>query len=941
MKFLVTTLLLSVLFCLESTAQVGIGNTNPKSTLDITASNSATPANTDGILIPRINAFPVTAPTAAQNGMMVFLTTNSSFYFWKQSTTSWVNITGTGAEKIDDLSDGKSDNDGSQNGSSIFLGINAGVVDDLTNNQNVGIGFEALKVNTDGYSNAAVGYKSLTTNTSGLENTAVGNNSLTLNEDGQGNASIGFNSLSSNTSGNSNVAVGSYSMSANTTGYNNVAVGRNVMSKNKTGYYNVAIGDAAFSQNVNGIENISIGRFSLSSNSDGSGNVAVGDRAMVHNSSGSFATAIGYSAMMNNANNVFSNFNNFNVALGYEALLGAPIPSSNTGNFNTAIGAKVLSGNVNGNNNTVVGYQSFLNNTSGGNNSAIGFESGLNNATGIGNIFFGYQAGYNETGSNKLYIENSNANATNALIYGEFDNNILRVNGELQINNPSTTGFKFPTARGTNNQVLKTNASGVLTWADEVDGTDHDFYKVGTTLPPTTINDDMFTHGKMGINKAVPTSSLDIVDARGKTAFNLYVDDTSGFSGASPTYGIKSTIDNTNDTLATGITIGISNTIDALNEGIGVENVISGHIASAATFYGTKQTLSNSGSGEVYGIYNSLSGPVSGNKYGSYNLLTGGSGTNFGVYSESLTGFAGYFLGKVSIGRNAANTYSFPDSRAAGNGEIMLSDATGIVTWNKFTNLGWGTRGNSGLNSTQDFIGTTDNVGLSFRTNNTQKMQLTTSGNLKIITAADDEAQIKNGNSFNDAADASINFSVNETKDAWMVSSREGTTDNSGIYGNRDFITMWSPGDSNRIVRFLDEDSWTDNDGDPYNFTAEKAYIDQNGQYVQASDRNRKENIKNITNALDKIKSLNGYIYTYKLNTSEKQKGQKATKTSGVIAQELYEILPEAVQINESGEYFVHYAGIIPLLIEAIKEQQKQISKLKELELRILKLEKQ
>jgi len=68
---------------------------------------------------------------------------------------------GVGAEKINDLTDGKSDNDGSNNGSSIFLGVDAGSNDDSTDNKNVGIGFEALRSNTTGYENTANGYQSL------------------------------------------------------------------------------------------------------------------------------------------------------------------------------------------------------------------------------------------------------------------------------------------------------------------------------------------------------------------------------------------------------------------------------------------------------------------------------------------------------------------------------------------------------------------------------------------------------------------------------------------------------------------------------------------------------------------------------------------------------------------------------------------------------------
>jgi len=80
-----------------SYAQVGVGNISPQARLDITASNQATPLNTDGLLIPRIDNFPSTSPSSAQNGMMVFLTTTvggnvPGFYYWDQPNTQWVCI---------------------------------------------------------------------------------------------------------------------------------------------------------------------------------------------------------------------------------------------------------------------------------------------------------------------------------------------------------------------------------------------------------------------------------------------------------------------------------------------------------------------------------------------------------------------------------------------------------------------------------------------------------------------------------------------------------------------------------------------------------------------------------------------------------------------------------------------------------------------------------
>ncbi len=85
---------------MQSHAQVGINTTAPDAQLDIKASDQAAPTNTDGILIPRVDAFPLTSPTAAQQGMMVYLMVTSGanppgFYYWDNLTTSWIGISST------------------------------------------------------------------------------------------------------------------------------------------------------------------------------------------------------------------------------------------------------------------------------------------------------------------------------------------------------------------------------------------------------------------------------------------------------------------------------------------------------------------------------------------------------------------------------------------------------------------------------------------------------------------------------------------------------------------------------------------------------------------------------------------------------------------------------------------------------------------------------
>lgn len=90
MKQIIITLTVIVFFTNNFYAQVGIGNSSPRATLDIQATNQSNPSNEDGLLIPRINAFPATNPGANQDGMLVYLTTDNTFYYWENSLTEWI-----------------------------------------------------------------------------------------------------------------------------------------------------------------------------------------------------------------------------------------------------------------------------------------------------------------------------------------------------------------------------------------------------------------------------------------------------------------------------------------------------------------------------------------------------------------------------------------------------------------------------------------------------------------------------------------------------------------------------------------------------------------------------------------------------------------------------------------------------------------------------------
>jgi hypothetical protein len=95
------------------------------------------------------------------------------------------------------------------------------------------------------------------------------------------------------------------------------------------------------------------------------------------------------------------------------------------------------------------------------------------------------------------------------------------------------------------------------------------------------------------------------------------------------------------------------------------------------------------------------------------------------------------------------------------------------------------------------------------------------------------------------------------------------------------------------------------------------------GTLTQLSDVRLKKNIQPLQNSLQKIQQLNGYTYNWK---DENNKDQQI----GLIAQEVQQQFPQLV-VENNDKLSVNYSGMIPVLLEAIKEQQKQIDELKQL----------
>ena len=95
--------------------------------------------------------------------------------------------------------------------------------------------------------------------------------------------------------------------------------------------------------------------------------------------------------------------------------------------------------------------------------------------------------------------------------------------------------------------------------------------------------------------------------------------------------------------------------------------------------------------------------------------------------------------------------------------------------------------------------------------------------------------------------------------------------------------------------------------------------------YGSPSDAKYKENVKPIENALDKVMDLEGVSFDWKENNEILD----IKEDIGFIAQDVQKVIPELVRENEEGNLSLRYQGLIPVLLEAMKEQQKQIDDLK------------
>ncbi len=218
------------------------------------------------------------------------------------------------------------------------------------------------------------------------------------------------------------------------------------------------------------------------------------------------------------------------------------------------------------------------------------------------------------------------------------------------------------------------------------------------------------------------------------------------------------------------------------------------------------------------------------------------------------------------------------DDPSKGLGKVLTSDANGVGTWQTVGTAvaGWSVVGSNIYNSGLGFVG----IGTS-----------TTNAPLQFANAVANRKAVLYENANNDHQ--FYGFGVNPGALRYQVE---------GVGSNHVFYAGLTSGSSKELFRISGNGSVT-----------------VNGQFTLTSDARLKKNIKQMENVMPKLLAMNGKSYNWIDEATSKQ------NQIGLIAQEVEKIFPELVQTNETGYKSVNYIGLVPVLLEGIKDLQKQL----------------
>lgn len=265
------------------------------------------------------------------------------------------------------------------------------------------------------------------------------------------------------------------------------------------------------------------------------------------------------------------------------------------------------------------------------------------------------------------------------------------------------------------------------------------------------------------------------------------------------------------------------------------------------------------------------------------NTYSGSSNPDYTWYGNDQTGF--FHPASNIIGITVGNSEKF---RFNGSGQILSSNSTSSASTPDYS---WNSDPNTGI-----YRPAADNIG--FVVGGNEKARLNANGHFCVNTTTDNGVLNIYSSGWNAAY-----FKVDHSAD-WG-----GTM---SIQCNRDLAM-------NYIVY---------KDANTNFYVAGAGWIYSQGNYL-GSDMNIKDNVSTIDSAMAKINRIRGVNYKLKKEVQHPETYPTPAKYMGVIAQEIEAVAPEVVKTMHDGTKAVSYEMLVGLLIQAMKEQNAEITQLK------------
>jgi hypothetical protein len=438
---------------------------------------------------------------------------------------------------------------------------------------------------------------------------------------------------------------------------------------------------------------------------------------------------------------------------------------------------------------------------------------------------------------------------------------------------------------------------GAITIGDASADTVNVIASLSSSLIPQTTNAfDLGSATKIWRDLYISTGSIKFVEGntvvKSLSAATLTALETStGSSNVSIT-----NLNSTTASLNTSVT-NINLTTASLNTSVS-------NLNTATSSYETKGRGVVSGSAQIDG---SLLGSNKTITVGSTAITLGGTATTIaGLTSVSSTGFTGALTGNASTATALATARTINGTSFDGSANITIPNLVSGSAQIDGAQLG--ANKTITIGSTAITLGETRTTIAGLTSVTSTGFTGTLTGNASTATTATTLATARNinGVSFNGSADITVTAAAGTLSGATLASGVTASSLTS--VGTLTTLTV-SGATATGALTVTGAITAT---GDITAFFT--------------SDKRHKNNIQTIPNALEKVTKLNGVTWEWNDDVNEVT---KSTPKTGLIAQEVQEVLPEVVKTRDDGFLALDYSKMMGLMVEAIKEQQSQIEKLR------------